>query len=427
MKTTFSKNTSYIERNVDMKLITKALLLLIAGVFLFTGCSIKKTSVSEKSDANAESENQSFGKIGVALDVADSAYYWKFTSDDFEDFGMFYSMVPQSENSAVQLVEYKNGIEKVLAETETAGKIVVTDKKIYYNDNGVIMGINRDASGKEAIIDGYICAVSEDGKYIFYYPENPRLTAHNDIYSLSLETYESVLLANSSTLVGIRGETVFYTPDYVYSENAAEMSFFLCSSSPDGKDKCVIYESDTRYSSYFPKVAHIRFTDEYVYFSYGSVAGSAAVYQGGYTVRVKFDGTDAEILSENIGNAISTPMFEVNADGSITNRFVREIDEAYFTFRETHYKDQNGNLVWFDNVSGAPTEICPCFTDESYDISTPDEVLVNVTDKYAFFITHHGFYDSENCIGWRDAYTREKSVFYMVDRETKEVVTSYEF
>lgn len=377
--------------------------------------------ISDEESSDFQGGNITFGKTGWALDVDDTAYYWRFTGDDFQDYGMFYGMVPQVENSAVSLVSFCDGTETVLAEAETAGQIVVTDENIYYNDNNSIIRINRDGSDCKTVAEGYICAVSENGKYLFYYLQD-RYYNH-DLYSLSLETNKSVLLSENSTLAGVHNETAFYMPDYIYSEDETEKSFSLCSVNGDGSEKITLYKSDADSVIAFPEIAHIRFTDENVYFSYGSVAGSAAVYQGGDIVRVKYDGTNAEILAENT----IEPMFEINPDGSISNYFIWEINEAYFTFRETHYKDENGNLVWFDSVTGKPTVICPCFSDDEFDLSVPDENLVNVTGKYAFFIMHHGYYDHKNSLGWRDAYTREKSLFYMVDRASGEIVTSYEF
>ena len=407
---------------------------LVLTVFILGGCSyvtisenteltdIKQVAETlEEKSAEVEAAQESvFGVTGTAIDVEDTAYYWKFTSDDFQGYGMFYGMVPQVENTPVTLVSYHDGVETPLAETETADRFVVTDKKLYYNDNDAIVGINLDGSDAKVFAEGHIRDVTEDGKYILFDSKETNGLSP-DLYSFSADTGEVFLLASSSDIVGVHDNRVFYIPDSL----SFDYDFLsLYSVNPDGSDKKTLFTSD---KSEYTDIAHIRFTDEYVYFSYGYAAGSAYVYQGGDIVRVKYDGTDAEILAEHQPQKPVYAAFGINADGSITNYVANEVNDAYFTFRDTHYSDEDGNLIWFDTKTGEPINVSSCFPDENYDISLPDEMFVNVTDNYIFFVTHHGNYDHENSSGWRDAYTREKSVFYMIDRETEEIVTSYEF
>ena len=234
-------------------------------------------------------------------------------------------------------------------------------------------------------------------------------------------------IRNNCDFVAIHDGKVYYSPVIEDYDSASRGEIMLCSSNPDASDFRMIYHGLADLYDYSMgsacAIAQIRFSDEFIYFSYGAIAGTGHFYQGGNIIRVRYDGSGAKKLfsysHENFGDS----EFTVNPDGSVTPLYVEENDALYSYQDKYIYRDDR--IYWFDDITGTPTDICSYYPDQNYHLSTAD--FVNVTDKYAFFVTHHCTYNPEKNMGWRDYYEREKSIFYMIDRQTDEIVTSYEF
>ena len=64
------------------------------------------------------------------------------------------------------------------------------------------------------------------------------------------------------------------------------------------------------------------FKDEYIYFSYGSYAGTGSVYAGGKIMKVKKDGTEAEVVAGMDG--LRAPAFSVSEDGTVVSQSIDE-------------------------------------------------------------------------------------------------------
>lgn len=447
---TYLKNIFYIKETAMKILKLLAITALILSIVVFGGCimvhtdSANNTDVKENtSDQNAveaetgkaeipeadiseeiaiESEKAPFGKYGWAVDTEDTSYFWKFTSDDFAS-GALWGDFEQSENSPVDLICKNTG---VILSTETASEFAVTNERIFYEDNGKIAVFDLNSKTNSVLdIAGKLLGITEDGEYLVYYQTSE--TSATQLCTLRTSDMSVTKIRDNCNFVAMHGGKVYYSPAIEDYESASRGEIKLCSSNPDASDFRMIYHGLADLYDYpmgsACSIAQIRFSDEFIYFSYGAVAGSGAFYQGGNIVCVRYDGSGAQTLYSTSDGSYVDSEFTVNADGSVTALDVSGND-ALYGFRDK-YIPNDGRILWFDDITGTPTDICSYYPDESYDLSIPD--FVNVTDKYAFFVTHHCAYNSEKNVGWRDYYEREKSIFYMIDRQTGEIVTSYEF
>ena len=394
----------------------------------------KQNTESKKDDVN---ENESlvktedllentgikktFGRMGWAVDTEDAVYYWNFSGEDLNEGALFANF--SQNGTSIELVRYKDGEESVVGDAKWASEFAVTNERVFFADDGYIKFVNHDSNSEETAVEGSISGITEDGKHLVYYS-----VAEDGTYqlcALDTITLETILLASKTEYVAIRDGIVYHTPYRNYDTPLGVISLYAAN--PETGENTFIYSTPAEEDEYAllsggTSVAHIRFNDEYIYFSHGQIQGTGAFYSGGDIFRVRYDGSGAELLADNSEGFVDAE-FTVNPDGSITQNDIGT--GGLYNFRRKYTFDLEHNIIWLDETTGAPKTVCTLFPDDTYDMSTAD--FVNVTDKYVFFVTHHCTYNPEMNVGWRDYYEREKSIFYMVDRQTKEIVTSYEF
>ena len=379
------------------------------------------SSDKEEDETADTDERVGFGKIGSAVDAGNMAYYWKFSDEDFGEGALFASF-EMTNDTYVELVRFENGVETVVAEVETPYDIAVTQDKVFFVDDGCIKFVNHGDTQEQTAVDGFIEGITEDGKkliYKYYSDDNV-----GQLCALDTDTLETVFLASYTEYVATHNGIVYHTPYTNYDKPQNVISLYGADSET-GENRHIYTTPATEDDTLMfggTSIAHRRFNDEYIYFSHGQVQGTGAFYSGGDIIRVRYDGSDAEILADNSDSYVDAE-FTVNPDGSITQNEIGT--GGLYNFRRQYTLDTEHNLIWFNGKTGAPEVICSIFPDDNY--ASSDCNFVNVTDKYAFFITHYCTLNPEMNVGWRDYYEREKSVFYMVDRESGEIVTSYEF
>ncbi len=385
---------------------------------------VRENKINEESHDDAV-EKAGFGKSGWAVDTEDGAYYWKFSDEDLAE-GEIFASFGQTENTNVELVRFENGNETVVANTTTAAEFAVTHDKIFFTDNSKIAYFELDSEQKTTLdITGEICGITEDGEYLVYTYTNDEYK--KTLYTLCTLDMSVTKIRDNCDFVAVHNGKIYYSPTIEDYESASCGEMKLCSSNPDASDFRMIYHSFSDLYDYSTgsacSIAQIRFTDEYIYFSYGSIAGTGHFYQGGNIIKVRYDGSGATTLHAYSDETFIDSEFTVNPDGSVTAIDVME-NNGLYNFQDK-YITRDGRIYWFDDITGEPTSICSYYPDENYDLSTVD--FVNVTEKHAYFITHYCTYNPEKNFGWRDYYEREKSIFYMIDRKTEEIVTVYEF
>lgn len=364
------------------------------------------------------------GRMGNVVSVGGNTYYWRYDAASFYETG--YSSFSHQKELNQLICRDKDGKEKVVREDYAYGKIAVTNDWIIYNDYGG--GINMQSTdGKRSMAFGYrFLCISSNGAYLLY------SEADGTVYELSLRTMEKGWLGKNIQFISEHNGRIYY------SQNPTDDlgTIRVCSTVLGGPSILHLYESDTPlydmdvgYSG--ASVAQICFTDEYIYFSYGSLAGSGIFFQGGRVVRVKYDGTDVRVVAGN--SELVGSEFTVSADGTVTT--TENNSEPLFSYLK-NYRTENGTIYSIDQTSGYPFPmLLPAdysmlgsalagVYDENNGIVFVD--FMEIVDNKVYCLLHHAVeVDEDNYGSWRDAYQREKTVFLMKDMSTGQVTVIY--
>ena len=124
---------------------------------------------------------------------------------------------------------------------------------------------------------------------------------------------------------------------------------------PDGTGRLDLYTTKPDlYTDSFPMgdyacVAQIYFSEDYIYFSYGSTAGSGSFFQGGRVVRVNYDGSGGEVVSRM--DKLCGSDFEVAPDGTVTCHYESSDFHMLYSSLEK-FRIMDGSVWWYDRTSG---------------------------------------------------------------------------
>lgn len=400
------------------KLLGTAAIVFSAAICI--GCSSTPIITDDGKDSsnNQNQEVQSFGKYGMGLDVNEKFYFWKFTADDMDEGGLF-ATYSQTDDSFVELVCLDGDTETVVRSVETASEFAANEKGLYYNSGEAILFMPY-GSEKETHCDfGEILGITENGKFVIYSKDDSTLCA------IDTSDNSSKILYENTRFVKINENAVYHTP--IEESGAASKGLIsLYSADPETNTGICLFTSDGNLydgeSRGEVNISKIVFRDDYVYFSYGAVGGSGAFFQGGDVVRAKKDGSGSEVLVDfSVENVLTDGNFVVLEDGSVL------ADSEYEAFHSNLEETgtERGIITYNEPGTGKPLDICSYKHDPSYDSSSVS--YISITDKYVFFVTHYGTYVPEKNMGWRDYYSRDKSIFRIYNRETLTYFYSYEF
>ena len=409
------------------------IMTIILSAIICTGCSSKSVKTAGDTDGSASSnpatvhENeapedeqitQEFGKFGMGLDIGNKFYFWKFSSDDVEGGGLF-SVIHQTDGTFVDLVCLEGENETVIRSVETASEFAANEKGLYYTSGEAILFAAYGSKEEKHCDFGTILGITENGRFVIYSKDN------TDIWAVDTSDNTVKNLYENTRFVAIDGNTIFHAPTEDY-EAASKGLISLHSMNPEnGYDVCLFTSDGNLYdgeSLGIVDISKIVFAGDYVYFSYGAVAGSGSFYQGGDIVRAKRDGSASEVLVDiSTTDEFVDAHFVVNEDGTVSTS--SELEALYDHLEETD--TERGIITYTDPATGQHMDLCSYRHDASYDSSTAD--LVSITDKYVFFVTHYGTRNPEKDIGWREYYERDKSVFSIYDRKTLTYFYSYTF
>lgn len=363
------------------------------------------------------------GIMGYAVDNGRYIYYWQYDPSSYEEGALLGNF---SMSSPATLVRLNNkGEEEKLFEC-AACEFAVTATHIIYQQDGEIWSRLIDGSKPEMLVEGALEAVNSYGQYIVY---------HKDGVYYSYDLWDdggSVRLYESGNFEAFHNGVVYYSiipeygdPDY---EMATKGSVSLYAVNVDGTDnrKLVttaadLYDSNAGYSP--AHIEQVRFSRDSVYFSYGSIAGSGAFFQGGKIIRVSFDGKDIEVVAGQ--NRLVDANFGVRADGSVATT-----DDRDFVMYTGHmdYFLYDGGLYWMDHVSGMSELLI--VTSEIKDRYSSAAFYVPVcyaTNTRAVFMVNYTDVDPDQSMGWREYAVRKKTVVYMLDREKMDLTELYSF
>lgn len=371
----------------------------------------------------------------VAQKEDGTVYYWEYDSASFEGSAALGYYKPIVGETNKLMMQSPSGEKVMIGDMEGGGSLVLTDSSLIFYEKPVdqiggyeICSIDQNSGQTQTYGLGRIEA--SDGKKIICSD-----TANHSIDSIDAETGERMKLVDGSFLASHDG-LIYYQPVEADSGAATKGKVTLAVvDAQGGQQKTLCTTEPDLYADDFQGTASIVsmvFKDEYIYFSYGSYEGTTgAVYAGGKIMKVKKDGTEAEIVAGMDG--LRAPVFSVSEDGMVVSQ---SIDEMYdYINSMDKYFTRNGS-IYFMNENGEPVELvtqadyasvgsvaCGQFNDN-------EAVTIQFAEKIGnkvYMLLDHGVIDQANSVGWRTGYARVNSAMLSKDLDTGTVETVFSY
>ncbi|MDO4447184.1 MAG: hypothetical protein Q4B97_03220 [Lachnospiraceae bacterium] len=370
----------------------------------------------------------------VAQKEDGTVYYWEYDSASFEGsaaLGYYKPIVGETNKLMMQSL---SGEKVMIGDMEGGGSLALTDGSLIFYEKPVdqiggyeICSIDQNSGQTQTYGLGRIEA--SDGKKIICSD-----STNYCIDSIDAETGERTKLVDGSFLASHDG-LIYYQPVEADSGAATKGKVSLAVvDAQGGQQKTLCTTEPDLYADDFQGTASIVsmvFKDEYIYFSYGSYAGTGSVYAGGKIMKVKKDGTEAEVVAGMDG--LRAPAFSVSEDGTVVSQ---SIDEMYdYINSMDKYFTRNGS-IYFMNENGEPAELvtqadyasvgnvaCGQFNDN-------EAVTIQFAEKIGnkvYMLLDYGVIDETSRVGWRTGYARVNSAMLSKDLDTGTVETVFSY
>ena len=369
------------------------------------------------------------GKMGNVVTIGGNTYYWRYNASSFYSEGYSGFSKIKSTNSFVCLD--KDGKQKTMFALSGYGEFVIANGKLFYgNSDGEICSISLDGTQRQNWGPGYLCGVTEDGLRVFCM----RYGGDNGIDVIDLQEGTRSNLVYAQQFVTYHDGMIYYTKEVDY-EQAQMGKVILCAIRPDGTDQIHLYTTrpdvyDGPYGYSSAAVDQIHFTENYIYFSYGSLGGSGAFFQGGKVARVRYDGTDGKLVAGQ--KELVDGRFTVSQDDKVTTQEV-QYTSMYSMGYPLHVED--GYIYRYDLLTGVPKllvspgEYSVVGNDLAGVESSTGIVIVDFAEERngkVYYLVHAAVHNTTNPV-WRAAYVRNKTAMLVKDLETGKVTTLYQF
>ena len=370
----------------------------------------------------------------VAQKEDGTVYYWEYDSASFEGSAALGYYKPIVGETNKLMMQSPSGEKVMIGDMEGGGSLVLTDSSLIFYEKPVdqiggyeICSIDQNSGQTQTYGLGRIEA--SDGKKIICSD-----STNYCIDSIDAETGERTKLVDGSFLASHDG-LIYYQPVEADSGAATKGKVSLAVvDAQGGQQKTLCTTEPDLYADDFQGTASIVsmvFKEEYIYFSYGSYAGTGSVYAGGKIMKVKKDGTEAEVVAGMDG--LRAPAFSVSEDGTVVSQ---SIDEMYdYINSMDKYFTRNGS-IYFMNENGEPVELvtqadyasvgsvaCGQFNDN-------EAVTIQFAEKIGnkvYMLLDHGVIDQANSVGWRTGYARVNSAMLSKDLDTGTVETVFSY
>ena len=417
------------------KYVKQAVGVCMAMLMAVSAGEYSGTIVQAAENQETGGETASVYEAGnVAQKEDGTVYYWEYDSASFEGsaaLGYYKPIVGETNKLMMQSL---SGEKVMIGDMEGGGSLALTDGSLIFYEKPVdqiggyeICSIDQNSGQTQTYGLGRIEA--SDGKKIICSD-----STNYCIDSIDAETGERTKLVDGSFLASHDG-LIYYQPVEADSGAATKGKVsFAVVDAQGGQQKTLCTTEPDLYADDFQGTASIVsmvFKDEYIYFSYGSYAGTGSVYAGGKIMKVKKDGTEAEVVAGMDGRR--APAFSVSEDGTVVSQ---SIDEMYdYINSMDKYFTRNGS-IYFMNENGEPAELvtqadyasvgnvaCGQFNDN-------EAVTIQFAEKIGnkvYMLLDHGVIDETSRVGWRTGYARVNSAMLSKDLDTGTVETVFSY
>lgn len=417
------------------KYVKQTVGVCIAMLMAVSAGEYSGTIVQAAENQENEGETASVYEAGnVAQKEDGTVYYWEYDSASFEGSAALGYYKPIVGETNKLMMQSPSGEKVMIGDMEGGGSLVLTDSSLIFYEKPVdpiggyeICSIDQNSGQTQTY--GLGRSEASDGKKIICSD-----TANHCIDSIDAETGERTKLVDGSFLASHDG-LIYYQPVEADSGAATKGKVSLAVvDAQGGQQKTLCTTEPDLYADDFQGTASIVsmvFKDEYIYFSYGSYAGTGSVYAGGKIMKVKKDGTEAEVVAGMDG--LRAPAFSVSEDGTVVSQ---SIDEMYdYINSMDKYFTRNGS-IYFMNENGEPVELV---TQADYasvgsvacgQWNENEAINIRFAEKIrnkVYMLLDHGVIDQANSVGWRTGYARVNSAMLSKDLDTGTVETVFSY
>lgn len=301
--------------------------------------------------------------VGEVAQAADGTiYYWEYHAGSFEAEVplAYYQPIVGAVNRL--MARKPSGETFVVAETEGSGSLALADNAIFFERpidtmNGAEI-FRLDLSNQEiqSFGEGKLQAVA--GQTVICSDNSG-----TQLDSILPEGGTRKKIADGSFLTAFEGK-IYYQPPEADEDAAARGQVTLAVINPDGSNPQILCTTapDVSDGSFQSRAAitHMVFHEEDIYFSYGSYAGTGLYFQGGRIMRVKKDGSQAEVAAGS--QELQDALFSVQDDGMVVSQSINAAENNIYPM-DTYYT-RDGNIYFFDDNGaggiGQPERLCVC-------------------------------------------------------------------
>lgn len=371
----------------------------------------------------------SFRSAGYVVGTESCVYYWKYHAESFEDTGLLaaYPPVPGVQNQLI--CRTASGQERVLFEADGCGKLALAGGRLFYESPG-----SEGTGLRSCFLDGTDTKNLGGGTLLSTAGGDVVLCTRemtNCMDSIDAVSGQRRELADGAFLACEEG-LVYYQPLEPDETAAAKGRVTVSVIAPDGSGQKDLYTTvPDLYSDAMQgraRVEQLALTEEAIYFSYGSTAGTAESFQGGKIVRMNKDGSGAHVVAGD--DALVAAAFNVQPDGSVVS-----CDEDIPSIRLTRDSYMlEGKIYAYDGRAGRFQEaIVPA------DYAAVGDGLCGYYEETVlrlFYIEQigqevYGLFDygrkDPNETGWRANYTRQNAAMLHKDLKTGGVTILYTY
>lgn len=392
----------------------------------------KKGMVREKIPVSIIEKIYQSDGMAIAGHIAENEdgtiYYWEYDDASFEKSAAAGNYQPNL-GEKNRLVKRSPSGEKVLiGDIEGEGSLALAENGLIFYERLLdqagrreICSIDPDSGQTKTYGEG--CIKASDGTYIICADNEA-----NQIDRVNPDNGKRIKLAYG-TFLASRENLIYYQPVEKDAEAAARGRVTLAVMDVQGnvhKNLCTtepdLYSDDWQGAS---SIMSMVLKEEYIYFSYGSFEGTAFSYAGGKIMRVKKDGTEAEVAAGT--NGLQAPVFSVRADGTVVSQSVEEPFDYIYPMDRYFIRDGS---IYFMDENGAATELV---AQEDYAVvgnvacgqfNENEAVSIRFAEKMGnrvYMLLDHGVIDPESSAGLRTGYARVNSAMLCKDLDTGKV------
>lgn len=367
-----------------------------------------------------------------------AVYYWKYKDDSFDKSALWgdFGRLAGEGNQLVKRLE--DGTETVIYQGSGFGGIWIFQDRFYltgtapasdsHNDyEGDIYSINMEGKDRKDYGTGTILAMAEDSSTLIGTLADYKST----LFLIDCAAGRRTELCENAVYLGCQG-------GYVYYEDCNESGSLkiMKAAADSGQKETVLYipgyakqNGLDEYSSSYASILSAQLLDGYLYFNYGTIAGTASLYQEGVIARVGLDGSGYQLIA---GAEIPKNQWLYAAAGGKDGISIytsdlggNNIEISPGDMKTRPAAEAKGTLgeVLTDNRTAyfypkADNKKVVIVTDERLNPAsgTEDSYFrvrdAQISGKYIYYVTEYSTHKPDKDVGWRYCYERQETVLY---------------